>query len=85
MLYLHGNSIEKIAEIDKLSKLHQLHSLTLHGNPIEEEVSGYRQHVISKLPQLKHFDFSAVTKQDKASAKTWNHMVGKGQKRCQKK
>ena len=85
MLYLHGNSIEKISEIDKLSKLHYLRTLTLHGNPIEEDVSGYRQHVISKLPQLKNLDFSAVTKQDRASAHTWDQMISKGRKASRKK
>ena len=80
MLYLHGNSIDKISEIEKLSNLPHLRTLTLHGNPIEEDVSGYRQLVISKLPQLKKFDFSAVTKQDRASAQTWDQMINKGKR-----
>ena len=74
MLYLHGNGIEKISDIDKLSSLKNLRTLTLHGNQIEEDVEGYRQYVVSKLPQLKNFDFSAVTKQDRAVAQTWNEM-----------
>lgn len=85
VLYLHGNSIDKISEIDKLSSLRSLRTLTLHGNPIEEDVSGYRQYVVSKLPQLKQFDFSAVTKQDRASAKTWDQMISKGKKSIRKK
>ncbi|KAL1774222.1 Folate receptor alpha [Sigmodon hispidus] len=42
VLYLHGNSIQRLGEVNKLSVLPRLRSLTLHGNPIEEE-KGYRQ------------------------------------------
>ncbi|XP_065058241.1 leucine-rich repeat-containing protein 51-like [Rhopilema esculentum] len=84
VLYLHGNAIDKISELDKLANLKYLKTLTLHGNPIEEDVSGYRQYVLSKLPQLKTFDFSAVTKQDRASAQTWNQMI-KSKKGTKKK
>ncbi len=75
VLYLHGNSIDEIQEVDKLSCLKHLKTLTLHGNPVEDEANGYRQYVISRLPQLKNFDFSAVTKQDRASAQTWREMT----------
>lgn len=74
MLYLHGNAIGGIAEIDKLSALHRLKSLTLHGNHIESNV-GYRQYVICKLPQLQTFDFSGITKSDRATAETWRTMI----------
>ncbi|XP_068920796.1 leucine-rich repeat-containing protein 51 isoform X2 [Petaurus breviceps papuanus] len=40
VLYLHGNCIHRLPEVDKLSNLTKLRSLTLHGNPIEEE-KGY--------------------------------------------
>ncbi|XP_044274548.1 leucine-rich repeat-containing protein 51 isoform X2 [Varanus komodoensis] len=40
-LNLHGNSIQQLSEVDKLAVLPHLRSLTLHGNPIEEE-KGYR-------------------------------------------
>ncbi|XP_057363233.1 leucine-rich repeat-containing protein 51 isoform X2 [Manis pentadactyla] len=42
VLYLHGNSIQRLGEVNKLAVLPQLRSLTLHGNPIEEE-KGYSQ------------------------------------------
>merc|ERR1712167_545299 len=64
LIYLHGNAIEKIAEIDKLKNVQHLHTLTLHGNPIEMS-ENYRFHVLKKLPHLKTLDFSAVTKQEK--------------------
>ncbi|KAM8815937.1 leucine-rich repeat-containing protein 51 isoform 2-T4 [Rhynchonycteris naso] len=40
VLYLHGNSIQRLGEVNKLAVLPRLRSLTLHGNPIEEE-KGY--------------------------------------------
>ncbi|KAM5181837.1 leucine-rich repeat-containing protein 51 [Mantella aurantiaca] len=79
VLNLHGNSICQLSEVDKLAVLPNLKSLTLHGNPIEGE-KGYRSHVLSILPQLKTFDFSAVTKQDRVSADIWSRMYGKAKK-----
>lgn len=73
-LYLHGNNLGRIAEVDKLSSLTWLKSLTLHGNPIEMNV-GYRQYVLSRLPQLQSLDFSGVTKSDRATANTWKRMI----------
>ena len=70
MLYLHGNNIFNISETNKLAALRKLKSLTLHGNPIEVSV-GYRQHVISTIPQLQTFDFSGITKNDRTIAETW--------------
>lgn len=67
ILYMHGNTIEHLSEVDKLAKLKNLRNLTLHGNPIESE-PGYRQYVLKKLPQLKTLDFSGVTKGDRAMA-----------------
>jgi len=75
VLYLHGNSIESLEEINKLAALPNLITLTLHGNPIESE-SGYRQYVLSRLPGLKNLDFSGVTKQDRSIAETWFKMHG---------
>ena len=37
ILYLHGNSISNIKEVDKLANLSGLRKLTLHGNEIEKE------------------------------------------------
>ncbi|CAK8684196.1 leucine-rich repeat-containing protein 51-like isoform X2 [Clavelina lepadiformis] len=79
VLYLHGNMINKIQEVNKLAALPHLRSLTLHGNPIETE-KGYRQYVLSALPGLKTFDFSGVTKQDRATANTWRSMNAKAMK-----
>ncbi|KAM4627181.1 leucine-rich repeat-containing protein 51 [Polymixia lowei] len=72
VLYLHGNNICKLPEVDCLGMLPFLHTITLHGNVIENE-KGYRSRVISALPQLKTMDFSAVTHQERGMAKIWYH------------
>lgn len=73
VLYLHGNSIHRLGEVNKLAALPRLRSLTLHGNPIEEE-KGYRQYVLCNLPHLTTFDFSGVTKADRSTAEVWKRM-----------
>ena len=35
ILYLHGNQIKTLGEVDKLGNMPQLSKLSLHGNPIE--------------------------------------------------
>ncbi|XP_074073428.1 leucine-rich repeat-containing protein 51 isoform X2 [Macrotis lagotis] len=77
VLYLHGNCIQNLPEVDKLSNLSKLRSLTLHGNPIEEEK---RQYVLSTLPRLTTFDFGGVTKQDRITATVWRRMNVKPKK-----
>lgn len=67
ILYLHGNAIHSISEVDKLSNLDYLQSLTLHGNAVEEE-KGYRLYVLKKLPKLRALDFSRVTRSETVSA-----------------
>ncbi|XP_068440928.1 leucine-rich repeat-containing protein 51 isoform X2 [Clinocottus analis] len=77
VLYLHGNNIFILSEVDKLEVLPYLHTITLHGNIIDTN-KAYRNRVISALPQLKTMDFSAVTLQERVMAKIW-HL---GNKRC---
>ncbi|XP_069003903.1 leucine-rich repeat-containing protein 51 [Embiotoca jacksoni] len=72
VLYLHGNSICVLSEVDRLGKLPHLQSITLHGNVIETN-KAYRNRVISVLPQLKTMDFSAVTRQERELANIWQH------------
>ncbi|MEQ2292863.1 hypothetical protein AMECASPLE_027167 [Ameca splendens] len=68
ILYLHGNDIWNLFEVNKLGKLSHLHTITLHGNVIEN-TKGYRSHVIWALPHLKSMDFSTVIHQEKVFAK----------------
>ncbi|CAJ1065646.1 leucine rich repeat containing 51 isoform X1 [Xyrichtys novacula] len=71
VLYLHGNSIFVLSEVERLGMLPYLHTITLHGNVIETNKT-YRNHVISALPGLKTMDFSAVTHQERELAKIWH-------------
>ncbi|XP_061575208.1 leucine rich repeat containing 51 [Cololabis saira] len=71
VLYLHGNKIFALSEVNRLGRLPHLHSITLHGNPIESNKK-YRNRVISALPSLKSMDFSAVTQQERVMAKIWH-------------
>ncbi|CAK6449018.1 unnamed protein product [Pipistrellus nathusii] len=73
VLYLHGNSIQRLGEVNKLAILPRLRSLTLHGNPMEEE-KGYRHYVLCTLPRITTFDFSGVTRADRTSAEVWKRM-----------
>ena len=84
MLYLHGNGLEKIEEIDKLAALPNLISLTVHGNPMDEQ-PGIRYYILSRLPTLKTLNFSGVTKADLKDASTWKTMYGKQKKRRKRK
>lgn len=71
-LHLHGNKLHKYSDIDNLSLcLPKLHSLTLHGNPIDEK-KHYRNYVIASFPTLMQLDFSSITKGDREKAETWS-------------
>ncbi|KAI8923624.1 hypothetical protein BC831DRAFT_470227, partial [Entophlyctis helioformis] len=69
VLYLHANQIDAINEVDQLGQLPHLRNLTLHGNPLES-TKGYRYIVLARVPQLRHLDFCAITKQDRIVART---------------
>ncbi|XP_056298060.1 leucine rich repeat containing 51 [Pseudoliparis swirei] len=70
VLYLHGNDIFILSEVDRLGELPHLQTVTLHGNMIATH-RNYRNRVVSALPQLKTMDFSAVTPQDRVTATIW--------------
>ncbi|XP_012501161.1 PREDICTED: leucine-rich repeat-containing protein 51 isoform X1 [Propithecus coquereli] len=73
VIYLHGNSIQRLGEVNKLAVLPRLRSLTLHGNPMEEQ-KGYRHYVLCTLPRITTLDFSGVTKADRTTAEVWKRM-----------
>lgn len=71
ILYMHGNEITKLKEVNKLVELQHLKKLTLHGNPVEE-IMNYRLHVFTQIPQLRMLDFINCTKVDRDKAGTWD-------------
>ncbi|XP_060064831.1 leucine-rich repeat-containing protein 51-like [Ylistrum balloti] len=80
ILYLHGNQIKDLKEIEKLQRLKNLRRLTLHGNPVEKE-KNYKQYVVSMFPNLLKLDFSSITKADTRTAETWNKIQNKSPKK----
>jgi Leucine-rich repeat (LRR) protein len=69
-IYVHGNKIADLSEVDKLSKLKNLTAFTIHGNPVET-LAGFRHYILTKLPNLKHLNFSGISKADRQTAITW--------------
>jgi len=64
ILYLHGNRVDDITEVDKLHSVRTLRKLALHGNPLEK-TEMYRWYVLSKLPHLINLDMTTVTRADR--------------------
>ncbi|KAL6095017.1 lrrc51 [Pungitius sinensis] len=77
VLYLHGNGIWELSEVDKLRELQYLHTITLHGNTIESH-KHYRKHVIFTLPHLKTMDFSGVTHGERVLADVFHQCSRRG-------
>ncbi|KAI4807661.1 hypothetical protein KUCAC02_027452 [Chaenocephalus aceratus] len=71
VLYLHGNAIWNLPEVDRLRELPYLHSITLHGNAIDKN-KNYRNRVISALPHLKKLDYSSVTCDERRMVNAWH-------------
>ncbi|XP_066995349.2 leucine-rich repeat-containing protein 51 [Anabrus simplex] len=64
ILYLHGNSLRNLDNVlQPLRSLSKLYSLTLHGNPLEEQ-KNYRHQVLAILTHLRSLDFINVTSAD---------------------
>ncbi|KAG8226999.1 hypothetical protein J437_LFUL000304 [Ladona fulva] len=59
ILYLHGNIIQKLVYVKRLIPLKKLYSLTMHGNPVEDDAH-YKNYILHFLPQLKTLDFITV-------------------------
>jgi len=70
ILYLHGNKIMDISELDKLKNLHDLNSLAVHGNPMEK-INGFRHYLLKHFPRLKQLNFGGISKADKQTAEVW--------------
>ncbi|XP_074475876.1 leucine-rich repeat-containing protein 51-like isoform X2 [Sebastes fasciatus] len=76
VLYLHGNGIWMLSDVDKLRTLQHLRTITLHGNDIEKQ-KNYSS-VIFALPQLKTLDFSVVTPAERRLANIWRPCSNRG-------
>ena len=74
MFYFHANNVSKLSEVDKLASLTNLRSVALHGNPIENS-EGYKQYILSKIPQLKSLDFATIIKSERVTADVWKGMI----------
>lgn len=81
---LHGNSIEKLMEIDKLAGLPNLKTVSLHGNPIAGVIE-YKNYILSTLPQIQNLDFTTITKADRETSYEWNKLFGERFKKKAKK
>lgn len=84
MLYFHANNVSKLSEVDKLVSLANLRSLAVYGNPIENS-DGYKQYVISKIPQLKTLDFATIIKSERVTADVWKKMIAPKKTKSTKK
>eukprot|EP00002_Diphylleia_rotans_P021062 TRINITY_DN4095_c0_g1_i2.p1 TRINITY_DN4095_c0_g1~~TRINITY_DN4095_c0_g1_i2.p1 ORF type:complete len:246 (-),score=71.13 TRINITY_DN4095_c0_g1_i2:144-881(-) len=69
-IHLHCNKISSFAQVEKLGALTHLHSITLHGNPLEQNKQ-YKTMSIAYIPGLKQLDFSPITKMDRETAMLW--------------
>jgi len=79
-LTLHANNISKITDLKKVAEHCQLKTFTYHGNPIEQK-KHVRNYVIYSMPSLEKLNCSAVTKQDRVNAETWNRIYQDAKKR----
>jgi Leucine-rich repeat (LRR) protein len=74
-LYLHGNEIKHLSEVDSLAKAFPaLQGLTLHGTPLREH-DAYRNYVISTVSGLVKLDFTPVTPAERDTAVSWRAMT----------
>ncbi|KAF8072405.1 U2 small nuclear ribonucleoprotein A-like protein [Scenedesmus sp. PABB004] len=69
VLVLANNKITELKDIDPLSSLPKLYSLSLAGNPVALKKE-YRLYTISRCPKLKHLDFKKVKQKEREQAET---------------
>lgn len=69
-LYLQANKISKLSQLKKLGKFKELNSLSVYGNPVEEN-KHYRNYVLYTCPKLTVFDQSTVTKTERTKCEIW--------------
>ena len=76
--YFHGNYLSNLEEIEKLSTLPQLMSVTFYGNFIEQ-IKGYRMYVLGLLYKhyetLKKMDTVLITNKEMDNIIVWNEYI----------
>jgi hypothetical protein len=72
-LYLQGNKIAKLSDIDVLAAAPALSKITVQDNPCQQR-KDYRLRVAAALPKLRSLDVIAVTKEDRARADAYAHV-----------
>ncbi|XP_030762690.1 U2 small nuclear ribonucleoprotein A' [Sitophilus oryzae] len=68
-LILTGNQIEDLGDVEPLTSLEKLTTLSLLHNPVTAK-QHYRLYIIYKLPQLKLLDFRKIKMKEREEAKT---------------
>lgn len=71
ILYMHGNRIEKLSEVEKLCVLPDLEKLTTNGNPELEKIPHYRKFTIGAVPQMRSLDHTVVTRGELAASRAF--------------
>jgi Leucine-rich repeat (LRR) protein len=69
-LYLHANQIARYSDIRRLSCFTHIKSLTLYGNPVEEQ-KHYRNVVLYYFPNLTQLDFSVISPGEREKVASW--------------
>ncbi|CAF1227496.1 unnamed protein product [Rotaria sp. Silwood1] len=72
--YFHKNFLININEIQKLYSLKELKYLTLHRNPIEDNIPYLRSYVLCLLPGLRSFNCTPISKSDLKTSNAWQKM-----------
>ena len=68
VIYLHANRIRKLNTAQCLVDLPKLRSLTMHGNPCEQQTKNYRLMVTGMFRNIKTLDFTSITTIDREKA-----------------
>ena len=65
-LYLHANKISKMSDIRRLNGLTKLRSITMYGNPVEDN-KHYHNMMLFVHPNIIQIDFCTVTQRQRES------------------
>eukprot|EP00768_Dysnectes_brevis_P006176 gnl/Dysnectes_brevis/4766_a6566_858.p1 GENE.gnl/Dysnectes_brevis/4766_a6566_858~~gnl/Dysnectes_brevis/4766_a6566_858.p1 ORF type:complete len:206 (+),score=24.63 gnl/Dysnectes_brevis/4766_a6566_858:75-692(+) len=66
-LHLHGNRIDDVRSLQKLTVIPRLTSLSCHGNPLARQ-DGHLLWILVHFPQLVRLNFAHITKHDRRDA-----------------